>query len=83
MSDLYVSGFRHFDFRLNSNRIVHSAMLLLAAVTSASSKTKRSNVEFASKGDLRPLIQWSPSSSIFTKQSSIPPSLINNANINS
>jgi len=29
---------RHFDFRLNSHRIVHRAMLLSAAVTSASSK---------------------------------------------
>jgi len=28
----------HFDFRLNSDRIVHRAMLLLAAVTLASSK---------------------------------------------
>jgi len=28
-------------------------------------KNKRSNVEFASKGDLRPLIQWSPSLSHF------------------
>jgi len=30
---------RHFDFRLNSHRIVHRAMLLSAAVISASSKT--------------------------------------------
>jgi len=28
-------------------------------------KNKCSNVEFASKGDLRPLIQWSPSLSHF------------------
>jgi len=28
-------------------------------------KNKRSNVEFASKGDLRPLIQWTPSFSHF------------------
>jgi len=38
MSDLSVSGFHHFDFRLKADRIVHSAMLLLAAVTSASYK---------------------------------------------
>jgi len=30
---------RHFDFRLNSHRIVHRVMLVSAAVTSASSKT--------------------------------------------
>jgi len=31
-------------------------------------KRKRSNVEFASKVDLRPLIQWSPSLSHFHHQ---------------
>jgi len=31
-------------------------------------KTKRSNVEFASEADLRPLIQWSPSLSHFYKK---------------
>jgi len=30
---------RHYDYRLNSHRIVHRAMLLSAAMTSASSKT--------------------------------------------
>jgi len=31
-------------------------------------KNKRSNVEFACKGDLRPLLQWSPSLSHFHKK---------------
>jgi len=59
---------RHFDFRSNSHRIVHRAMLLPAAVTWTDFgilKNKCSNVEYASKGDLRPLIQWSPSLSHF------------------
>jgi len=51
MSDPIVSGFRHFDFRLNSDRIVQSAMLLLAARGDFGIlKNKRSNVGFASKG---------------------------------
>jgi len=46
---------RHLDFRLNSDRIVHRAMLLSAAVTSTSSKTNAAKlIEFAPKGDLRP-----------------------------
>jgi len=56
---------RQFDFRLNSHRIVHRAMLLSAAVTSATSKTNAATLKFASKVDLRPLIQWSPSLSHF------------------
>jgi len=59
---------RHLDFRLNLDRNVHMAMLLSAAVTSASYKNKRSNVEFASKDDLRRLIQWSSSLSHFNQE---------------
>jgi len=56
---------RHFDLRLNSHRIVHRAILLSAAVTCGILKNKRSNIEFVSEGDLRPLILWSPSLSHF------------------
>jgi len=35
-------------------------------------KNKRSNVELASIGNLRPLIQWSPICHMFTKKSSTP-----------
>jgi len=49
MSDLIVSGFRHFDFWCNSDRIVHSAKLLLAAVTSASSKTNAATLNLLPK----------------------------------
>jgi len=52
---------RHFDFRLYSHRILHKAMLLSAAVTSVSPKTKAATLNMYSKGDLRPLIHWSPS----------------------
>jgi len=38
-------------------------------------KNKRSNVEFTSKSDLRPLIQWSPSLSHFHKKSTTLPLL--------
>jgi len=72
MSGLSVSGFRFhvrdFDFRLNWHRIVHKAMpkspLLMATISSGDFgilKSKRSDVEFASKVDLWPLIQWSSS----------------------
>jgi len=45
-----------------------------AAVTSASSKNKRSNVEFAPIGELRPLIQF-PVLHIFTNKLSSAPHL--------
>jgi len=49
MSDLSVSGFHNFDFWLNSDRIVHRAMLLLAAITSASSKTNAATLNLLLK----------------------------------
>jgi len=66
---------RHFDFRLNSHRIAQGDV----AISSGDFcilKNKRSNIEFASKGDLRPVIQWSLSLSHFTIKSSTPPSLL-------
>jgi len=57
---------RHFDFRLNMHLIMHRAMLLSATVTPSSSKTNAATLNLLSfKGDLRPLIQWSPSLSHF------------------
>jgi len=53
---------RNFDFRLNSHRIVYRAMLLSAAVTSASSKSNTVTFKLLPKVIyIRPLIQWSPS----------------------
>jgi len=58
---------RHFDFQLNSHRIVHRAQANLAISNGHFGilKNKRSNVEFNQKDDLRPLMQWSPSLSHF------------------
>jgi len=53
---------RHFDFRLNADRILHKAMLLPAAVTLASSKTNGAMLNLFRIGDLRPSIQQSLSS---------------------
>jgi len=39
----------HFDFRLNSERIMHRVMLLSAAVTSASSKTNAATLNLLLK----------------------------------
>jgi len=60
---------RHIDFRLNSHRIVHRAMLLSAAVTSASSKIYAATLNLLPK-----VIQWSPSLSNFHLKISTPPS---------
>jgi len=83
MSNLIVSDFCHFDFRLNSDRIVHSVMLLLVAVTSASSKTNAATLNLLPKAIYAPWFNGQQVYNIFTKISPIPPSLINNAYVNS
>jgi len=66
---------RHFNFRLNADRILHRAMLLPAAVTSASSKTN------AAMSHWLPLVIYTlwfichKVYLIFTKKSSTPRSL--------
>jgi len=56
----------HFDFLLNSHRIMHRVIdVAISSGNFGILKSKRSNVEFSSKIDLRPLIQWSPSLSRF------------------
>jgi len=55
----------HFDYQLNSHRIVHRAIVAISSSDFGILKNKRSNFEFASKGDLHPLIQWSPSLAYF------------------
>jgi len=66
---------RHFDFRLNSDRIVHRAMLLSAAVTSAFSKTNAVTLNLLPKVIYVLLFNGHQLYHIFTKKSSTPPSL--------
>jgi len=73
MSGLSVSGFTSAILISGWTRIE----LCLGDVAFSSGdfgilENKRSNVEVASKGDLRPLIQWSPSLSHFHQKILLP-----------
>jgi len=67
---------RHFDFRLNSHRIVHRAMLLSAAVTSASSKINAATLNFLPKVIHTLWFNGHQVFYIFINKSSSPPSLL-------
>jgi len=49
-------------------KFFYRAMLLSAAVTVASSETNTATLNLLLLGDIRPLIQWSPSASHFHKE---------------
>jgi len=66
---------RNFDFRLNSHRIVHRAMLLSVVVTSVSSKTNAATLNLLSKVIYALRFNGHQVYHIFPNKSSTPPSL--------
>jgi len=59
----------------NKLNLLESWYIFLSVGNEGAAKAAGSNAEFVYNSYLRPLIQWSPSLSLFTNISSTPPSL--------